>query len=159
MITMARDGLLPSFFLDINKRTHVSVRSTIATRIVIALMSFSMNVDQLAGMTLGPVSVGIRLPVSVVRLFVSAFRLFVSVESDYAARRPFCRRFNSFVARAFKSILKQGDVPAVGSHNNHTSNEFKSNVVAVGGGGGAAATGGGGVAATGVARMIGGDKW
>ncbi|GKD94173.1 hypothetical protein Tco_1374010, partial [Tanacetum coccineum] len=23
-------------------------------------------------------------------------------ESDYAARRPFCRRFNSFVARAFK---------------------------------------------------------
>lgn len=49
-MAMARDGLLPSFFADINKRTHVPVKSTIATGIFIASLAFSMNVDQLAGM-------------------------------------------------------------------------------------------------------------
>lgn len=49
-MAMARDGLLPSFFSDINESTHVPVKSTIATGIFIASLSFSMNVDQLAGM-------------------------------------------------------------------------------------------------------------
>lgn len=49
-MAMARDGLLPSFFSDINKRTHVPVKSTIATGMFIAFLAFSMNVDQLAGM-------------------------------------------------------------------------------------------------------------
>ncbi|GJT04584.1 RNA-directed DNA polymerase, eukaryota, reverse transcriptase zinc-binding domain protein [Tanacetum coccineum] len=49
-MAMARDGLLPSFFSDINKRTQVLVKSTIATVIVIVVLSFSVNVDQLAGM-------------------------------------------------------------------------------------------------------------
>ena len=47
---MARDGLLPSFFSDVNKHTQVPVKSTIVTGIVAATLAFFMDVEQLAGM-------------------------------------------------------------------------------------------------------------
>lgn len=50
LMAMARDGLLPSFFSDVNKRTHVPVKSTIVTGIFIATLAFFMDVSQLAGM-------------------------------------------------------------------------------------------------------------
>lgn len=49
-MAMARDGLLPSFFSDINKHTHVPVKSTIVTGILAAALAFFMDVSQLAGM-------------------------------------------------------------------------------------------------------------
>ncbi|KAL7594867.1 cationic amino acid transporter 2, vacuolar isoform X1 [Lactuca sativa] len=70
LMAMARDGLLPSFFADINKRTHVPVKSTIATGIFIASLAFSMNVDQLAGM----VSVGTLLAFTAVAISVLILR-------------------------------------------------------------------------------------
>ncbi|KAK1434973.1 hypothetical protein QVD17_00728 [Tagetes erecta] len=70
LMAMARDGLLPSFFSDINKRTHVPVKSTIATGIFIALLAFSMNVDQLAGM----VSVGTLLAFTAVAVSILILR-------------------------------------------------------------------------------------
>ncbi|XP_062003296.1 cationic amino acid transporter 4, vacuolar isoform X1 [Rosa rugosa] len=54
LMAMARDGLLPSFFSDINKNTHVPVKSTVATGIFAAVLAFFMDVSQLAAM----VSVG-----------------------------------------------------------------------------------------------------
>lgn len=49
-MAMARDGLLPSFFSDINKNTHVPVKSTVATGIFAAVLAFFMDVSQLAAM-------------------------------------------------------------------------------------------------------------
>lgn len=49
-MAMARDGLLPSFFADINKQTRVPVKSTIVTGIFIGVLAFFMDVSQLAGM-------------------------------------------------------------------------------------------------------------
>lgn len=49
-MAMARDGLLPSFFSDVNRSTQVPVKGTIVTGIVAASLAFSMEVSQLAGM-------------------------------------------------------------------------------------------------------------
>lgn len=49
-MAMARDGLLPSFFSEVNARTQVPVKSTILTGLVAATLAFSMDVEQLAGM-------------------------------------------------------------------------------------------------------------
>ena len=49
-MAMARDGLLPPFFSDLNKRTQVPVKSTILTGICSAALAFIMDVSQLAGM-------------------------------------------------------------------------------------------------------------
>lgn len=49
-MAMARDGLLPSFFSDVNKQTQVPVKSTIVTGICAAALAFAMDVSQLAGM-------------------------------------------------------------------------------------------------------------
>lgn len=49
-MAMARDGLLPPFFSEINKSTQVPVKSTIATGICAAILAFFMDVSQLAGM-------------------------------------------------------------------------------------------------------------
>ncbi|XP_004489656.1 cationic amino acid transporter 2, vacuolar-like [Cicer arietinum] len=57
LMTMARDGLLPPFFSDINEHSQVPVKSTIFTGLVAAVMAFFMDVSQLAGM----VSVGALL--------------------------------------------------------------------------------------------------
>lgn len=50
LMAMARDGLLPPFFSDINKHTQVPVKSTVATGIAAAALAFVMDVSQLAGM-------------------------------------------------------------------------------------------------------------
>ena len=49
-MAMARDGLLPQFFSDINKRSQVPVKSTIATGLIAAVLAFSLEVSELAGM-------------------------------------------------------------------------------------------------------------
>ncbi|KAM7500058.1 hypothetical protein LguiA_024472 [Lonicera macranthoides] len=70
LMAMARDGLLPSFFSDVNKRTHVPVKSTIVTGIFIATLAFFMDVSQLAGM----VSVGTLLAFTTVAVSVLILR-------------------------------------------------------------------------------------
>ncbi|KAK9671339.1 hypothetical protein RND81_12G023200 [Saponaria officinalis] len=70
LMAMARDGLLPSFFSDVSKKTQVPVKSTIATGIVAALLAFFMDVSQLAGM----VSVGTLLAFTMVALSLLVIR-------------------------------------------------------------------------------------
>ena len=62
LMAMARDGLLPSFFSDVNKKSQVPVKSTVTTGLVAALLAFFMDVFQLARM----VSVGALLAFTVV---------------------------------------------------------------------------------------------
>lgn len=52
-MAMSRDGLLPSFFSEVNKRTQVPVKSTILTGVIAAALAFAMDVEQLAGMVCG----------------------------------------------------------------------------------------------------------
>lgn len=70
LMAMARDGLLPSFFCDVNKRTQVPVKSTIAAGFVAAILAFFMDVAQLAGM----VSVGTLLAFTMVAISVLILR-------------------------------------------------------------------------------------
>ncbi|XP_021851278.1 cationic amino acid transporter 2, vacuolar [Spinacia oleracea] len=70
LMAMSRDGLLPSFFSDVNKKTQVPVNSTVITGIVAALLSFSMDVSQLAGM----VSVGTLLAFTMVAISLLIIR-------------------------------------------------------------------------------------
>ncbi|KAJ4828331.1 Carnitine O-acetyltransferase mitochondrial [Turnera subulata] len=56
-MAMARDGLLPSLFADINEHTQVPVKSTVLIGILAAALAFFMDVAALAGM----VSVGTLL--------------------------------------------------------------------------------------------------
>lgn len=49
-MAMARDGLLPSFFSDVNERTQVPIKSTVVTGIGAAILAFFMDVSELAGM-------------------------------------------------------------------------------------------------------------
>nr|GMC93864.1 cationic amino acid transporter 2, vacuolar-like isoform X2 [Ipomoea batatas] len=69
-MAMARDGLLPSFFSDVNKHTQVPVKSTLVTGLLSGALAFFMNVDQLAGM----VSVGTLLAFTVVAISVLILR-------------------------------------------------------------------------------------
>ncbi|XP_054802447.1 cationic amino acid transporter 2, vacuolar-like [Prosopis cineraria] len=70
LMAMARDGLLPSFFSDVNKRSHVPVKSTLATGLFAAILAFVMDVSQLAGM----VSVGTLLAFTVVAISILVLR-------------------------------------------------------------------------------------
>ncbi|KAG9452040.1 hypothetical protein H6P81_004944 [Aristolochia fimbriata] len=70
LMAMARDGLLPSFFSDVNKRTQVPVKSTVGTGIVAAILAFCMDVSELAGM----VSVGTLLAFTVVAVSILILR-------------------------------------------------------------------------------------
>lgn len=70
LMSMARDGLLPSFFSEINKQTRVPVNSTIVTGVFIAVLAFFMDVSQLAGM----VSVGTLLAFTVVAISILVLR-------------------------------------------------------------------------------------
>lgn len=51
-MAMARDGLLPSFFSDINKHTKVPVKSTMVTGISAAALASLLDIEQLAGMVI-----------------------------------------------------------------------------------------------------------
>ncbi|KAH7522778.1 hypothetical protein FEM48_Zijuj07G0174500 [Ziziphus jujuba var. spinosa] len=70
LMAMARDGLLPSFFSDVNKHTQVPIKSTIITGICAATLAFFMDVEQLAGM----VSVGTLLAFTMVAISVLIVR-------------------------------------------------------------------------------------
>ncbi|XP_062203337.1 cationic amino acid transporter 3, mitochondrial-like [Phragmites australis] len=70
LMAMARDGLLPSFFCDVNKKTQVPVKSTIVTGICAAALAFFMDVSQLAGM----VSVGTLLAFTIVAVSILILR-------------------------------------------------------------------------------------
>ncbi|MBA0742265.1 hypothetical protein Gogos_015339 [Gossypium gossypioides] len=70
LLAMARDGLLPSFFSDVNKSSQVPIKSTLATGLVAATLSFFMDVSQLAGM----VSVGTLLAFTMVAISVLILR-------------------------------------------------------------------------------------
>ncbi|CAI8613662.1 unnamed protein product [Vicia faba] len=70
LMAMARDGLLPPFFCDINKHTLVPVKGTIVTGLAAAVLAFSMEVSELAGM----VSVGTLLAFTMVALSVLILR-------------------------------------------------------------------------------------
>ncbi|KAJ6810720.1 cationic amino acid transporter 3, mitochondrial-like [Iris pallida] len=70
LMAMARDGLLPPFFSDVNTRTQVPVKSTIVTGICAALLAFFMDVSQLAGM----VSVGTLLAFTIVAVSILILR-------------------------------------------------------------------------------------
>ncbi|XP_034693896.1 cationic amino acid transporter 2, vacuolar-like [Vitis riparia] len=70
LMAMARDGLLPSFFSDLNRRTQVPVKATIVTGIGAATLAFFMDVSQLAGM----VSVGTLLAFTMVACSVLILR-------------------------------------------------------------------------------------
>ncbi|XP_052175303.1 cationic amino acid transporter 2, vacuolar-like [Diospyros lotus] len=70
LMAMARDGLLPSFFSDVNKHTQVPVKSTVVTGVIAATLAFLMDVDQLAGM----VSVGTLLAFTMVAISVLILR-------------------------------------------------------------------------------------
>ncbi|KAG5224278.1 cationic amino acid transporter family protein [Salix suchowensis] len=70
LMAMARDGLLPSFFSDVNKSTQVPVKSTLVTGFGAAVLSFFMDVSQLAGM----VSVGTLLAFTMVAISVLILR-------------------------------------------------------------------------------------
>ncbi|KAL6637205.1 hypothetical protein ACP70R_024777 [Stipagrostis hirtigluma subsp. patula] len=70
LMAMARDGLLPSFFSDVNNQTQVPVKSTIVTGICAAALAFAMDVSQLAGM----VSVGTLLAFIIVAVSILILR-------------------------------------------------------------------------------------
>ncbi|KAM0943570.1 putative amino acid/polyamine transporter I, cationic amino acid transporter [Dioscorea sansibarensis] len=70
LMAMARDGLLPPFFSDLNKRTQVPVKSTILTGICSAALALIMDVSQLAGM----VSVGTLLAFTTVAISILILR-------------------------------------------------------------------------------------
>lgn len=70
LMAMARDGLLPSFFSDVNRSTQVPVKSTLVTGFGAAVLSFFMDVSQLAGM----VSVGTLLAFTMVAISVLILR-------------------------------------------------------------------------------------
>ncbi|KAF5186237.1 Cationic amino acid transporter 2, vacuolar [Thalictrum thalictroides] len=70
LLAMARDGLLPEFFSDVNRRTQVPVKGTIVTGTCAALLTFFMDVSQLAGM----VSVGTLLAFTIVAVSILILR-------------------------------------------------------------------------------------
>ncbi|XP_077247254.1 cationic amino acid transporter 3, mitochondrial-like isoform X1 [Tasmannia lanceolata] len=70
LMAMARDGLLPPFFSNVNKRTQVPVNGTIVTGICAATLAFFMDVSQLAGM----VSVGTLLAFTIVAVSILILR-------------------------------------------------------------------------------------
>ncbi|XP_057437765.1 cationic amino acid transporter 4, vacuolar-like [Lotus japonicus] len=69
-MAMARDGLLPSFFSDIHRRTQIPLKSTIVVGVFAAALAFFMDVSQLAGM----VSVGTLLAFTTVAVSVLIIR-------------------------------------------------------------------------------------
>jgi len=69
-MAMARDGLLPPFFSEVNIKTQVPMKGTIVTGIGAAILAFIMDVSQLAGM----VSVGTLLAFTMVAISVLILR-------------------------------------------------------------------------------------
>ncbi|GAB2295989.1 Carnitine O-acetyltransferase mitochondrial [Dionaea muscipula] len=86
LMAMARDGLLPSFFSDVNSKSQVPVKSTVVTGVVAAILAFFMDVSQLAGM----VSVGTLLAFTMVAICLLILRY---VTPDEAPIPPSLQEF------------------------------------------------------------------
>ncbi|XP_065635098.1 cationic amino acid transporter 2, vacuolar [Quercus suber] len=69
-MAMARDGLLPPFFSEVNIKTQVPMKGTIVTGIGAAILAFIMDVSHLVGM----VSVGTLLAFTMVAISVLILR-------------------------------------------------------------------------------------
>ncbi|KAE8721169.1 Cationic amino acid transporter 3 [Hibiscus syriacus] len=70
LMAMARDGLVPSFFSDINTSTQVPVKSTVTAGMLAAVLALFMDVSELSGM----VSVGTLLAFTVVAISILILR-------------------------------------------------------------------------------------
>ncbi|CAI0433209.1 unnamed protein product, partial [Linum tenue] len=104
-MAMARDGLLPSFFSDIDKHTQVPVKSTIVIGILATALAFFMDVSQLAGM----VSVGTILAFTAVAVSVLILRY---VPPDVV---PLASSFHESIDASSPLLLGGGDVEDVSS--------------------------------------------
>ncbi|CAI9765722.1 unnamed protein product [Fraxinus pennsylvanica] len=104
LMAMARDGLLPSFFSDVNKRTQVPVKSTVVTGLLAGILAFVMDVEQLAGM----VSVGTLVAFTMVAISVLILRY---VPPDEVPLPPsFQDAIDSVSVRYSSSSSKEVDV-------------------------------------------------
>ncbi|CAA2955970.1 cationic amino acid transporter 2, vacuolar-like [Olea europaea subsp. europaea] len=104
LMAMARDGLLPSFFSDVNKHTQVPVKSTVVTGLLSGILAFFMDVEQLAGM----VSVGTLVAFTVVAISVLILRY---VPPDEVPLSPsFQEAIDSVSVRYSSSSSKEVDV-------------------------------------------------
>ncbi|KAE9612536.1 putative amino acid/polyamine transporter I, cationic amino acid transporter [Lupinus albus] len=114
LMVMARDGLLPPFFSDINKRCQVPVNSTIVTGLIAAALAFTMEVSELAGM----VSVGTLLAFIVVAISVLILRYIPPEEVPLppSVQEP----IDSSSTRYKKPLVVKGDVslddPLIAKH-------------------------------------------
>ncbi|AQK65359.1 Cationic amino acid transporter 2, vacuolar [Zea mays] len=70
IMAMARDGLLPPLFSDVNRKTQVPILSTVLIGTCASVLAFFMDVSQLAGM----VSVGTLLAFTAVAISVLVVR-------------------------------------------------------------------------------------
>ncbi|KAL3632671.1 Carnitine O-acetyltransferase mitochondrial [Castilleja foliolosa] len=102
LMAMARDGLLPSFFSDVNKKTQVPMKSTIVTGLLAALLAFVMDVEQLSGM----VSVGTLLAFTMVAISVLILRY---VPPDEVPLPPSYREAIDSVALRYSVSNSPGD--------------------------------------------------
>ncbi|XP_062211962.1 cationic amino acid transporter 2, vacuolar-like [Phragmites australis] len=119
LMAMARDGLLPSFFSDVNERTQVPVKSTIVTGVWAAALAFAMDVSQLAGM----VSVGTLLAFTIVAVSILILRY---VPPDEVPLPPLMRE--SF--RLNQECAGEKARDPLGDENGNTS-QIKDVIVAV----------------------------
>ncbi|KAL2455026.1 Cationic amino acid transporter 2 [Abeliophyllum distichum] len=104
LMAMARDGLLPSFFSDVNKRTQVPVKSTVVTGLLAGILAFFMDVEQLAGM----VSVGTLVAFTMVAISVLILRY---VPPDEVPLPPSLQEaIDSVTVRYSSSSSKEVDV-------------------------------------------------
>ncbi|NP_001265934.2 cationic amino acid transporter 2, vacuolar-like [Solanum lycopersicum] len=115
LMAMARDGLLPSFFSDVNKRTQVPIKGTIATGLLSGTLAFFMNVEQLSGM----VSVGTLLAFTMVAISVLILRYVppdeVPVPSSYQEAIDSVRLRRSSCSSSSDMDVEKTKIPAVTS--------------------------------------------
>uniref|UniRef100_A0A5B7AUL5 Putative cationic amino acid transporter 4, vacuolar isoform X1 n=1 Tax=Davidia involucrata TaxID=16924 RepID=A0A5B7AUL5_DAVIN len=102
LMAMARDGLLPPFFSDINKCTQVPVKSTIVAGMFAAALAFFMDVSELAGM----VSVGTLLAFTTVAISVLILRY---VPPDEVPIPQSLRESTDSVSLQFSSDIQEVD--------------------------------------------------
>ncbi|XP_010693893.1 cationic amino acid transporter 2, vacuolar isoform X2 [Beta vulgaris subsp. vulgaris] len=118
LMAMARDGLLPSFFSDINPYTHVPVKSTIVTGAFAAILSFFMDVSQLAGM----VSIGTLLSFTIVAISLLIIRYVppneVPVPTSLLAS-------TSVASLEFGSNVEEVDGPSTKEHVGSSKDEIQ----------------------------------
>ncbi|XP_062096367.1 cationic amino acid transporter 2, vacuolar-like [Humulus lupulus] len=114
LMAMARDGLLPSFFSDVNERTQVPIKSTVVTGIGAAILAFFMDVSELAGM----VSVGTLVAFTMVAISVLILRY---VPPDEVPLPPSLQEsIDSFALRCGESSKERNRKYLVGSSKDGT---------------------------------------